>query len=75
MISMEPTEHPSALWSVHSPRESLQNVHDSPGADGVSPLYSQTAMRKPTVVLASQPPSWVTRGKARAKVACASWNS
>lgn len=38
MTSMEPTEHPSALWSVHSPRESLQNVHDSPGADGVSPL-------------------------------------
>lgn len=25
--------------------------------------HSQTAMRKPTVVLASQPPSWVTRGK------------
>lgn len=71
MTSMEPTEHPSALWNVHSPRESLQNAHDSPGADGVSPLHSQTAHCS-----AGLTASFLgDQGEARAKVACASWNS
>lgn len=43
--------------------ESLQNVHDCPPQQ-VEPLpHSQAAGRKPTVVLASQSPSWVARGK------------
>lgn len=74
MTSMEPIEHPSALWSVHSPRESLQNVHDSSGADGVSP--PQSDCHEETHCGAGLTASFLgDQGKARAKVECASWNS
>lgn len=57
-----PTEHPGAPWSVHSPLESVQNVHDPQEQMEFLP-YSQATVRKPTVVLVSHPPSWVVNRK------------